>query len=351
MTHLDEGQLHGYLDGQPQDGSTAGRQDVERHLAECAACRARLEEERGVRDRARAILGTAGPTGLTAPPFEAVLERAAQRQASRSRVRPPFALAWAASLALALTVGWYARSLLQTEAWVGGAGEAARAAGAAQGEMRADAIQAAPPARRQLAQGAPARDEPTQPPPEGTREVASTAAPAVQERPLANLAAAEAKVEQDTRLAPVRVTEAPAPSAVPQILLRRQPRAAAPELAEDVWVTVPPAEAERRLGGPLATIPGLPSLGTSVFGTGLSTVTRTIQVLGPGLTIELVQERTAAPMRERAAVPAAAPQAGRALRDEPGLSVTVQWEGFSVTGRALLPADSLRKLLSRLSRP
>ena len=74
-------------------------------------------------------------------------------------------------------------------------------------------------------------------------------------------------------------------------------------------------------------------------------------MLGPGLTIELVQERTAAPMRERAAVPAAAPQAGRALRDEPGLSVTVAWEGFSVTGRALVPADSLRKLLSRLSRP
>src|SRR3990172_3598820 len=261
MTHLDEGQLHGYLDGQPQDGSTAGRQDVERHLAECAACRARLEEERGVRDRARAILGTAGPTGLTAPPFEAVLERAAQRQASRSRGRPPVALAWAASLALALTVGWYARSLLQTEAWVGGAGEAARGAGGGQGEKRAGG---------QLAKGAPARDEPTQPPPEGTREVASTAAPAVQERPLANLAAAEAKVEQDTRLAPVRVTEAPAPSAVPQILLRRQPRAAAPELAEDVWVTVPPAEAERRLGGPLATIPGVPPPRTSVFGTGLS---------------------------------------------------------------------------------
>src|SRR3972149_8254927 len=85
----------------------------------------------------------------------------------------------------------------------------------------AEPRQAPPPARRQLAQGAPARDEPTQPPPEGTREVASTAAPAVQERPLANLAAAEAKVEQDTRLAPGRVTGAPAPRAGAPRPLRR----------------------------------------------------------------------------------------------------------------------------------
>jgi hypothetical protein len=45
------------------------------------------------------------------------------------------------------------------------------------------------------------------------------------------------------------------------------------------------------------------------------------------------------------------PQAGRALQEEPGQSLTVQWEGFSVTGRALVPADSLRKLLQNLSAP
>src|SRR3989304_4385148 len=66
----------------------------------------------GVRGGAGSFRGPAGPTGLTAPPFEAVLERAAQRRASRSRVRPPVALAWAAGLALALTVGWDARGLL-----------------------------------------------------------------------------------------------------------------------------------------------------------------------------------------------------------------------------------------------
>ena len=58
VQHLDDGRLHAYLDGHLRDG-TVGRDYVERHLAECAACRARLEEERRVRDRARAILGAA----------------------------------------------------------------------------------------------------------------------------------------------------------------------------------------------------------------------------------------------------------------------------------------------------
>jgi len=43
------------------------------------------------------------------------------------------------------------------------------------------------------------------------------------------------------------------------------------------------------------------------------------------------------------------PQAGRAMGDEPGQSLTVEWEGFSVTGRALVPADSLRRLLQALT--
>jgi hypothetical protein len=97
------------------------------------------------------------------------------------------------------------------------------------------------------------------------------------------------------------------------------------------WITVPPSEAARRLGGPLATIPGLPSLGTAVSGTGASAMARTLQVLGPGLTVELVQSR-------------AEPAAG-----EPGQALTVQWEGFSVTGHALVPRDSLRRLLQRLT--
>ncbi len=360
MTHLDEGQLHAYLDGQATAGETSGR-EIEQHLAGCAACRARLDEERRVRDRARAILAEAGPTSLTPPPFDAVLQRAARKRETRSAIRPTAALAWAASLALAITVGWYARGLVIRG---GGAAEAAGAAAGPEEEVRASAIQAAPPASRQVAQSAPARAEATQRTREAT-DVLTPAAPAAppaavpaaQDRPLANLAAAESKVERDTEPTPVRVTEAPMPRAAPEPALQRvEPGAAAAGFVEQAWVTVPPAEAERRLDGPLATIPGLPSLGTMVSGTGPSTVARTIQVLGPGLTIELVQQRALPAGAERAAkeriaAPAPMPQAGRAVGAEPGRSVTVQWEGFSVTGRALVPADSLQKLLGRLRRP
>ncbi|MBI2402847.1 MAG: zf-HC2 domain-containing protein [Gemmatimonadetes bacterium] len=354
MTHLDEGQLHAYLDGEGTERDGWGRSEIETHLAECSACRARLEDQRRLRDRARAILGTAGPMAVSPPPFDAVLQRAARKRERKLRIPPMTTLAWAASLALAVGVGWYARSLVLEG---GGAAAAGVATGATPPQVRADAIQAAPPAARQLAQGTPAREAPARPPQEGIGAVASTATAAVQDRPVANLTAAEAKAPPDTEAPPLRVTEAPVPSPAPAIALRRvQPAVAAPDLAERGWITVPPAEAERRLGGPLATIPGLPSLGTSVFGTGPSAVARTIQVLGPGLTIELVQQRatTAAPeraARERAAAPAAMPQAERAIGDEPGRALTVPWEGFSVTGRALVPDDSLRRLLSRLSRP
>lgn len=357
MKHLAEGQLHAFLDNEGQHGRTAERQAVNRHLTECAECRARLEAERRVRDRARAILGAAGPTSLTPPPFEAVLERATRRRVSRSGIRPTVALAWAASLALALTVGWYTRSLVLAKR-AGVAPGAGDAAGAAEADVRAGAIQAAPPAARQLAQGAPPREEAAERSREGAGAVPSTAAPTAQDRPLANLAAAEAKAAADTEAPPVRVAEAPAPRAAPApVMLRSEQRARAADVAEEAWITVTPAEAERRLGGPLATIPGLPSLGTTVFGTGPSTETRTIQMLGPGLTIELVQQRAATAATEPAAreravpAPAAVPQVARAAGGEPGRSLTVEWEGFSVTGRALVSADSLRQLLSRLRRP
>ena len=43
MQHVDEGQLHAYLDGEltePGDGP----REVERHLEECAECRALMQE-------------------------------------------------------------------------------------------------------------------------------------------------------------------------------------------------------------------------------------------------------------------------------------------------------------------
>jgi len=102
MSHVDEGTLHAYLDGELP---SAERATLEAHLAGCATCRANLTEERGLRERASAVLGSARPAERPAPPLEQ-LRREPQR--SPWRVRRSFA--WAASIALALGLGYYMRS-------------------------------------------------------------------------------------------------------------------------------------------------------------------------------------------------------------------------------------------------
>src|SRR6266446_9998281 len=102
MSHVDEGTLHAYLDGELP---SAERATLEAHLAGCATCRANLTEERGLRERANAVLGSARPAERPAPPLEQ-LRREPQR--SPWRVRRSFA--WAASIALALGLGYYMRS-------------------------------------------------------------------------------------------------------------------------------------------------------------------------------------------------------------------------------------------------
>ena len=101
MSHVDEGTLHAHLDGEL---SASDRAAVEAHLAQCGTCRAALAEQRALLERATALLGAARPTERPAPPLEQ-LRRESQR--ARRLVRIP--LAWAASILLALGVGYYMR--------------------------------------------------------------------------------------------------------------------------------------------------------------------------------------------------------------------------------------------------
>ncbi len=102
MSHVHEGTLHAYLDGELPSSE---RVALEAHLAQCATCRAGLEEERALRARASTLLGSARPPERAIPPFEA-LRRAPRRLPWH--VRTPFA--WAASIALALGLGYYLRT-------------------------------------------------------------------------------------------------------------------------------------------------------------------------------------------------------------------------------------------------
>jgi anti-sigma factor RsiW len=55
MSHVDEGALHAYLDGELPPAERAG---LEAHLAQCSACKTLLTEERALLERASALLGS-----------------------------------------------------------------------------------------------------------------------------------------------------------------------------------------------------------------------------------------------------------------------------------------------------
>jgi hypothetical protein len=99
MSHVDEGTLHAYLDGEL---ATVERERVDTHLKGCPACQARLVEERSLIERASKLLGMAAPPERAMPPLQQL------RQPRLTwRLRRP--LAWAATLILAVGLGWFAR--------------------------------------------------------------------------------------------------------------------------------------------------------------------------------------------------------------------------------------------------
>ena len=100
MSHVDEGLLHAYLDGEL---SPAEAQGVDAHLAQCPECRRRLEEERALIARAAELLALGAPPDRELPPFRAGDVKAPTRL--WWQVRLP--LAWAATIALALGIGTY----------------------------------------------------------------------------------------------------------------------------------------------------------------------------------------------------------------------------------------------------
>ena len=100
MSHVDDGTLHAYLDGEL---SPAEAQGLEAHLAQCPSCRGRLEEERALIRRAGELLALAAPPDRELPPFRAGDVKPPAR--AWWQVRLP--LAWAATVVLALGLGTY----------------------------------------------------------------------------------------------------------------------------------------------------------------------------------------------------------------------------------------------------
>ena len=100
MSHVDDGMLHAYLDGELAPADARG---VDAHVAQCPDCRRRLDEERALIARAAELLARATPPDRELPPFRAGDVKPHTRV--WWQVRLP--LAWAATVALALGIGRY----------------------------------------------------------------------------------------------------------------------------------------------------------------------------------------------------------------------------------------------------
>lgn len=110
MPHLDEGTLNAWLDGELGPRTGAEGRSVAEHLESCSRCRTRLEAERTARERAASILAAADLPVPDAPPFGSIGNRARKRGAP-GRKLPRLGLAWAASIAVAVSAGLLAREL------------------------------------------------------------------------------------------------------------------------------------------------------------------------------------------------------------------------------------------------
>ena len=115
MPHLDDGQLHMVLDGSLDMLGEDRARVLRAHLRTCPDCRSRLEVEASIRDRADALLDVELPDRMELPSL-ADLQGEADRRTRRSRdgsLPRSLALAWAASLVLALGIGLYGPRLLE----------------------------------------------------------------------------------------------------------------------------------------------------------------------------------------------------------------------------------------------
>jgi len=390
MSHIDEGQLHAYLDG--QSGTLTDREAIERHLETCAGCRERLETEGRLRDRAAAILSGSGPGAVSPPPFDDIVarSRAARVRSRYLRLNRMTALGWAAVIVLAVGVGWIARGTMGVDS---PAQEIAAALGdsgpAPVGALTQGEIPEEPATPDASGRGAALRErsQPTvmtksEAQPEGRAE-----APAQNEPLLLADAEAEERPEEADRLVAAETPAAPAAaperqaeafadadeardrSAVDDARMRVDGvRADAPQDAaeglvgrrfyafdETAWRVAGSDAAEQHIGGPVLIVPGLPVLAYRLGEVGGVPMVHVVQQLPSGEPLELIQHRAdagevGAEIAAVGGVESAVEQA-RYKRDSvaaegPAEAIaTVTRGAYLITGRAALPADSLAALL------
>jgi hypothetical protein len=327
MSHVDDGELTAYADGAyPVNDPDALR--ISAHLSACDNCRRRVEQAQLLRDRAAEILGYATPAAVTAPSFEAL-----QAQVQTSQAKPPryVNLAWAASIMMALGLGWFGRGALQNPP-----------------DMRSGSVLEAPT----VAGDVQTEEVAVTPPPVAAPQI-STATPGVQvdraANPQMDAAANRAQRMSEQPLvgavAGSGVAAAPPPSASP---VPAETDFAAADAAVEYLSA---AEAERRN----ITVPRIPELPVARVAIGAGT-TVVEQTLGDGKVVRLAfSENVITESVQRREQSAPAPARARAAASEIAQAqksvvpdVTVQVNGRVITITGDLPADSLRALAQKI---
>ena len=114
MSLIDDSHIEAYLDGAYDAISADQRAEIERRLEEDEAFAARVGEARRAREEASSILAVAAPSRISPPSFQELQERAAASGAEDGKkgggwtgLPPLVGLGWAATVVLALGVGWY----------------------------------------------------------------------------------------------------------------------------------------------------------------------------------------------------------------------------------------------------
>jgi len=282
MSHVDEGTLHAFLDGALPLGEHG---QVDAHLAECPDCRQRLAEARALIARADALLALAQPAERSAPPLHEL-----RRRPLWWRVRWP--IAWAASVTLAIGLGWMWRGREARQALVASAERDTLPQTVAVGQSREE------PRRQAAQERAPARHG--EAPQRDVAVARPQAARADSAAPAANAASGVVPIVTPSIAASDRApaikpaASAPVPATVDGMIVTgaaqvvHRGRAAA--VMSSTWPIIQRGSATRLLGTELVMIPGVPvkDIRMSPYADGVVLVE---QAIDSTLVIQLFQRR------------------------------------------------------------
>jgi hypothetical protein len=389
MPHVDDGTLHALLDGALRAQDPARADVVEGHLETCPDCRALRDRAAALRADATGILAALEPDAR--PDFQEVLARAGHGVAAagtgspepaappapaggragrlHGQARATRAMAWAATIVLALGTGYLIRDLVEPDAGFVAVQERSAADAVDPDEARAvaptpaAAPEVAPPAT------APAATAPTAPAPTAAAPPAPASTAAAPPAIARAEAEAPAAAEPDVALEEV-VVAAPTTVAAREPVLTRPapgrpdaPAVAARQLVEDAadrpairlrgapavtagtagtgWSAITDADARAVMDGPLYVLPG--AVVDSIFarGQGHTAEVRSLQRLDGLVLLTVTQRRADGPdaaVYAEALAPQMEPAVASALHEK-------HW--ITVTGD--LPAETLRALAASAS--